>query len=61
VDGRFDVPTNKVSFLKFVGLVFDTGIVLEDELKNGCWTFLDEIDRYFYENILSILTNNDRL
>jgi hypothetical protein len=33
VNGRVDVPTNKVTFLEFVGLVFDTGVILEDQLE----------------------------
>jgi hypothetical protein len=60
VDRRVEVPMNKVAFLEFVGLVFDTGIILEDELEDGRRTSLDKIDRYFYETISSLLRNNDR-
>ena len=41
----------QVAFLEFGGLLFDTGFILEDELKDGRWTFLDKIDKYFYETI----------
>ena len=51
---------NKGALLKFVGLVFDTGIVLENELEVECRTFLDEIYRYFYATISSLLRNNER-
>lgn len=39
-----EVPINEVVFLKFVGLVFDTGFIPEDELEDDLWTFPDEID-----------------
>ena len=39
---------NNVAFLESVGLVFDTIIILEDELEGGHWTFLDKIDTYIY-------------
>lgn len=48
---------NKVAFLKFVGLLFDTVIILEDELDVGFRTSLDEIDNYFYEITSSPLRN----
>ena len=51
---------NKVALLEFVGLVFDTGIILEDELDGRRRTPLDKIDRYFYENISNLLRNNIR-
>jgi hypothetical protein len=38
---------NKVAFLEFVGLVFDTGVIPEDELEDGLRAGLDKIDRYF--------------
>jgi hypothetical protein len=51
-----------VAFLEFVGLAFDTGIILgiilEDELEIGRRTSLDKINRYFYKYFLSILRNN---
>ena len=34
-------------FLEFMGLVFDTSMILEDELEDGRRTSLDKIDRYF--------------
>ena len=46
--------------LEFMGLVFDTGIILEDKLEDGRRTLLDKIDRYFYETISNVLGNNDR-
>jgi hypothetical protein len=44
VDGRVEVPMNKVAFSEFAGLVFDTGIVFENELEDRCRTSLDKID-----------------
>ena len=35
---------NNVAFFEPVGLVFDTGIVLENELEVGRRTFLDKVD-----------------
>jgi hypothetical protein len=35
---------NKVTFLEFVGLVFDTSIISEDELEDGLRTSLDKVD-----------------
>lgn len=46
-----------VTFLELVGLVFDTGIILEDKLENGLRTSLDKIDKYFYATILSLRNN----
>jgi hypothetical protein len=43
---------NQVAFFEFVGLVFDTVSILEDELQGGRWTSLDKIDVYFYENYI---------
>ena len=31
-----DLPVNKNVILEFAGLVFDSGIILEDELEVGC-------------------------
>ena len=42
---------NKVALLEFMGLVFDTGMILEDELEDGRRTLLDKIDRDSYENM----------
>ena len=39
---------NKVALLEFVGLVFDTSMILEDKLEYGRWTSLDKIDEYVY-------------
>lgn len=58
MDRRVEVPTDKVAFFEFVGLEFDAGIVLQDELKEGRRTSLDKIDRYFYETISRLLRNN---
>ena len=49
VDGQVKVPKDKVIFLEFFGLVFDTITILEDKLEVGLRTSLDKIDRYFYE------------
>jgi hypothetical protein len=57
---RVEVPTNKIVSLEFAGLVFDTGVILEDKLKDGRRTSLDKIDRYFYRTISNLLGNNDR-
>lgn len=51
----------QVAFLEFGGLVFDTGFILEDELKDGRRTFLNKIDIYFYETIRGLVRNNSRL
>ncbi len=51
---------NKNAFLEFVGLVFDTSIVLENELEVGRRTSLDKIDKYFYATISSLLRNDVR-
>jgi hypothetical protein len=49
VDRRVEVPMNKVAFLEFAGLVFDTCFILEDKLEDGRRTSLDKVDKYFYE------------
>ena len=59
MDRHVDVPVNKVAFLELVGLVFDTGIILEDEYEGGPRTSLDKIDIYFCGNMLSLLKSND--
>lgn len=51
---------NMGALLKFVGLVFDAGIVLENELEVERRTFLDKIDRYFYATVSSLLRSNER-
>ena len=51
VDRHVKVPKDEIAFLEFVGFVFDTGIILEDELKIGLRASLHKIDRYFYETI----------
>jgi hypothetical protein len=60
VDRHVKIPKDKVAFLELVGLVFDTGIILEDELEDGRRTPLDKIDRYFYESICGPHRNNGR-
>ena len=55
VERHVYVPKDKVVFLEFGGLVFDTGIILEDKLEVGLWTSLHKIDRYFYETISCLL------
>ena len=49
MDRRVDVPMNNVAFLEFVGLVFDSSIILEDELEDVRRTSLGKINKYFYE------------
>ena len=51
MDEHVEVPVNENVFLEFAGLVFDTGVILEDELEDGRWTSVDKIDKYFYETI----------
>ena len=51
---------NKVAFLEFVGFLFDSGIVLEDEFEDRRWPSFDKINIYFYETISSLLRNNGR-
>ena len=52
---------NRVAFkfLEFMGLVLDTGMILEDELEDvrrkSKRKSLNKIDRYFYETISSVL------
>ena len=53
MDKLVEVPTNNVTFLEFVGLVFDTVIIFEDELEDRLWTFLAKIDTYIYAIILA--------
>ena len=47
MDRHVDVPVNKFALLELVGLVFDTGMILEDEFESGPRTSLDKIDIYF--------------
>ena len=61
IERHVEVQMNKVAMLEFVGLVFDTGIILEDELEDGRRASLDKIDKYFYETISSLFGNNSRL
>ena len=42
---------SNVVFLELVGLAYDSGIVLQDELEDGLRTSLDKFDKYFYETI----------
>ena len=51
---------NKVALVKFMGLKFDTAMILEDKLEDGGRRSLDKNDEYFYETISSVLGNNDR-
>ena len=55
VDKHVNIPDDKVAFLEFVGLVFDTANILEDDLKVGLRTSLHKVDRYFYEIISCLL------
>ena len=49
VDRHVKVPKDKVTFLEFFGLVFDTVTILEYKLEVRFRTSPDKIDRYFYE------------
>ena len=50
-----------VVLLEFVGVVFDTGMmILEDELEDGNRASLDKIDRNFYVTISNLFRKNDR-
>ena len=51
---------SNVVLLESVGLAYDAGIVLQDELEDGLRTSLDKFDKYFYESICSLLRNNSR-
>ena len=59
-DRQVEVPINKLTLLEFVGLVFDTGVIHEDELEGEHRTALNKIDRYFYETISTAFGNNVR-
>ena len=48
VDRHVNGPDDEVALLEFVGLVFDTSIILEDKLEVGLRTFLHKMNRYFY-------------
>ena len=56
VDRQVKVPKDKVAFLEFVGLVFDTGIILQDKPEVGLWTSLHKMDGYIYETIVHIVS-----
>lgn len=51
---------NKVIFLEFIRLVFDTIINLEDELKVGCRPSLVKSHGYSYATISGLVRNNGR-
>lgn len=51
---------NRDTFLEFIGLVFDTGIVLENELEIGRRTCLDKVDKDFFQVNVSGATRGDR-
>lgn len=51
----------KVVFLEFLGPVFNTGSIFEDDLEDGCRTSLDKMDRNFYATISRPFRNNDRI
>ena len=54
-DRHVKVPKDKVALFEFVGLVFDTGIILEDKLEVRLRTSLHKINRYFYETMSCLL------
>lgn len=60
VDRRVEGPINQIAFLEFLGLAFDTGMILEDEFKVGRRTSLNKIDKYFYRTMSSLLRNKGR-
>ena len=51
VDRHVKVPKDKFAFLEFIGLVIDTGIILESKSEVELRMSLHKIDRYFYETI----------
>lgn len=51
---------NEIDFLEFVRFVFDSSMILEDELEDVRRTPLDKIDKYFYETISSLPRYNGR-
>ena len=51
VDRHIKVPNDEFFFLEFIGLVFETGIILDDKPEVEFGTSLYKIDRYFYETI----------
>ena len=51
VDRHIKVPNDEFFFLEFIGLVFETGIILDDKPEVELGTSLYKIDRYFYETI----------
>ena len=57
VDRHVKVPKDKVGVFEFSGLVFDTGIILEEKPADELRTSLHwhKIDRYFYETISCLL------
>ena len=58
VDRHIKVPKDEIAFLEFVGLMFDSSIILEDKLEVRLWSSL-KIDRYFYEKyIVSVMRYN---
>ena len=54
MDRHVRVPKDKVALLEFVGLVFETSIILEDKLEVGLRMSL-KMDRYFYETISCLI------
>ena len=56
LDRHVKVPKDKVAFLECVGLVLDTGIILEDKLEVVLRASLHKMDRYFYETIVYIVS-----
>ena len=46
---------NRIVVLEFAGFVFDTGVILENELEVGRRTYLDKYDKYLYETVSSLL------
>jgi hypothetical protein len=57
---RIEFPMNKVILLENFGSLFDTSIVLEDELEDGHRTSLDKTDGYFYAAISIVLRDYSR-
>jgi hypothetical protein len=53
---------NEVVFLEIFGLLFDTSIIVEDELEpeDVRRTYLDKMDIYTYTTILSVRGDNGR-
>ena len=58
MDRHIETPVNRNTFFEFAGLVFDTGIVFENELEVGRRASFDEIDRDIYGTVVSLIIDS---